>query len=124
MTRVDGWLVIEGVRFHCVIGVSDRERQSPREIVADLRVRVDFGRAATSDSIQDAVDYRALTQRLIAAGERSRFHLLETLATHLVRVILDEFADVLEVRVELEKPGALRIARSVRAVASAQRTLA
>jgi len=124
MTDPDGWLVIEGVRFHCIIGVSARERQSPREIVADLHVKVDFERVAASDSIEDAVDYRGLTQRLVAAGEASRFHLLETLATHLARVILDEFAGVREVRVALEKPGALRIARAVRAVASARRALA
>jgi dihydroneopterin aldolase len=121
MTDPDGWLVIEGVRFHCIIGVSARERQSPREIVADLHVKVDFERVAASDSIEDAVDYRGLAQRLVAAGEASRFHLLETLATHLARVILDEFAGVREVRVALEKPGALRIARAVRAVASARR---
>jgi dihydroneopterin aldolase len=121
MTDPDGWLVIEGVRFHCIIGVSYRERQSPREIVADLHVKVDFERVAASDSIEDAVDYRGLAQRLVAAGEASRFHLLETLATHLARVILDEFAGVREVRVALEKPGALRIARAVRAVASARR---
>jgi len=34
-----------------------------------------------------------LTRRLIAAGETSRFQLVETLATHLVRVLLDESVD-------------------------------
>jgi len=124
MTDPEGWLAIEGVRFRCIIGVSDRERQSPREIVADLHVKVDFEGPAASDSIEDAVDYRALAQRLVAAGEASQFRLLETLAAHLVRVILDEFAGVREIRVALEKPGALRIARAVRAVASARRALA
>ena len=116
-----GWLRIEGVRFQCVIGVTDRERENPREIVADLHVRVDFEKAAASDSIRDTVDYRALTRRLVAAGESSRFHLVEALATHLVRVILDEFPSVEEARVEVEKPGALSAARSVRAVVAAQR---
>ena len=116
-----GWLRIEGVRFQCVIGVTDRERENPREIVADLHVRVDFEKAAASDSIRDAVDYRALTRRLIAVGESSRFHLVEALATHLVRVILEEFPSVQEARVEVEKPGALTAARSVRAVVAVQR---
>ena len=124
MTPSDGWLAIEGLRFHCIIGVGERERQRPREIVADLHVRVDFGRAAASDSIHDAVDYRALTQRLVAAGESTRFRLVEALASHLVRVILDEFPGVHEARVEVEKPGALRNARSVRAIASARRAIA
>src|SRR6266542_1409981 len=88
-----GWLAIEGIRFRCIIGVNERERQSPQEIVADLYVKVDFEKAAASDSIQDTVDYRVLTRRLIAAGETSRFQLVETLATHLVRVLLDESVD-------------------------------
>ena len=116
-----GWLAIEGIRFRCIIGVNERERQSPQEIVADLYVKVDFEKAAASDSIQDTVDYRALTRRLIAAGESSRFQLVETLATHLVRVVLDDFASVQEARVQVEKPGALSAARSVRAVAASQR---
>jgi len=116
-----GWLAIEGIRFRCIIGVNERERQSPQEIVADLYVKVDFEKAAASDSIQDTVDYRALTRRLIAAGESSRFELVETLATHLVRVVLDDFPSVQEARVQVEKPGALSAARSVRAVAASRR---
>jgi dihydroneopterin aldolase len=116
-----GWLAIEGIRFRCVIGVTDPERESPQEIVAQLHVKVDFEKAAASDSIRDTVDYRALTRRLIGAGESSRYHLVETLATHLVRVILDEFPSVQEARVEVEKPGALSSARSVRAVTASRR---
>jgi dihydroneopterin aldolase len=116
-----GWLAIDGVRFRCIIGVTDRERESPREIVARLCVKVDFEKAAASDSIEDTVDYQALIGRLIEAGEASGFRLVETLATHLVRLILEEFAGVQEARLEVEKPGALGTARSVRAVAAAQR---
>jgi dihydroneopterin aldolase len=118
-----GWLAIDGIHFRCIIGVTERERQSPQEIVADLHVKVDFEKAAASDSIRDTVDYRALTRRLIAAGESSRFQLIETLATHLARLILDDFPGVEAVRVQVEKPGALSAARSVRAVAAAQRAL-
>ena len=119
-----GWLAIEGVRFRCIIGVTDRERVSPQEIVVQFHVRVDFEKAVASDSIRDTVDYRALTRRVVAAGETSRFHLVETLAAHLVRVILDEFPGVQEARVEVEKPGALSAARSVRASTAAVRGLA
>jgi dihydroneopterin aldolase len=121
MTLSAGWLAIDGIRFRCVIGATHREREILQEIVAALHVQVDFARAAASDSIGDAVDYRALTRRLIAAGESSRFHLVETLAAHLVRVILDDFPGVQEVRVEVEKPGALSTARSVRAMVAATR---
>ena len=122
--RPTGWLVIEGVRLRCIIGVGERERQTPQEIIVNYHVKVDFEKAAASDSIQDTADYRALTRRLIEAGERSSFRLVESLATHLCRMILADFASVEEVRVEVEKPGALSAARSVRAVATLGRELA
>jgi len=121
MTLPAGWLTIDGIRFRCVIGVTDREREILQEIIVNLHVEVDFAKAAASDSIADTVDYRALTRRLISAGESSRFHLVETLAAHLVRVILDDFPGVQQVRVEVEKPGALSAVRSVRAELAAAR---
>jgi len=119
--HASGWLSIEGLRVRCIIGVTERERTSAQELVVDLGVKVDFEKAAVSDSIQDTVDYRALTRRVIEAGERSSFQLVEALAMHLGRVVLDEFERVEEVRVEIEKPHALGPARTVRAVASLAR---
>lgn len=119
-----GWLCIEGVRVRCIIGVTERERRAVQELVLNLNVKVDFDKAAASDSIQDTIDYRTLTRRLIAAGEGSSFQLVETLATHLCRVILAEFPRVQEIRLEVEKPHALHAAKSVRAVVVAQRGLA
>ncbi len=112
---------MDGIRFRCIIGVTERERESAQELVANLSVKIDFEKAAATDSIRDTVDYRAVTRRLIAAGEASSLHLIETLATHLCQVILADFASVQEVRVEIEKPHALSAARSVRAVAASQR---
>ena len=115
-----GWLSIEGLRIRCVIGVTERERASPQDLVVDVGVKVDFEKAA-ADSIRDTADYRALTRRVIEAGERSSFQLIESLALHLGRVVLDEFASVEEVRLEVEKPHALTVARSVRAVVALTR---
>ncbi len=60
---------MDGIRFRCIIGVTQRERESAQELVANLHVKIDFEKAAASDSIRDTVDYRALTRRLIAAAE-------------------------------------------------------
>jgi len=119
--HASGWLSIEGLRVRCVIGVTERERASAQELVVDLGVKVDFEKVASSDSIHETVDYRVLTRRVVEAGEGSSFQLVETLAMHLGRVVLDEFARVEEVRVEVEKPHALNAARTVRAVVSLAR---
>jgi len=120
--RSSSWLRLDGIEFKCVIGVTERERQSAQPLRVSLRVKVDFARAAAADSIHSTVDYRLLSRRVIDTGERSHFQLIETLASHLARMILDEFPAVEAVRLELEKPHALSSARSVRAVIVASRS--
>jgi dihydroneopterin aldolase len=114
-------LCLDGIGFKCVIGVTERERRRKQTIVVNLSLKLDFGRVGVSDSIHDTVDYRAVARRVIRAGEQSRFRLVEALATHLSRTILDEFPSVQAVRVEVEKPRALKTARRVRAVVVAER---
>lgn len=121
MTASEGWLSIEGIAFRCVIGVTERERQAPQEILVNLQVRLDFAKAAASDSIHDTVDYRGLARSVIEAGQRSSFQLLESLTSHLARVILRDFPGVEAVRLEAEKPHALSAARSVRAIVTSYR---
>jgi dihydroneopterin aldolase len=115
------WLRLEGIRFECVIGVTDPERRVLQEVVVDLEVRTDFGKAAASDSLRDAVDYRRLAQCIVDTGRASTFQLIETLASHLARTIFDRFPGVLALRLELEKPHALKAARAVKAVIVARR---
>ena len=114
-------LRIEGLAFKCIIGVTGRERRMKQDILVTVEVGLDLSRVGLSDSIQDTVDYRGISRRVIAAGEASSFQLIETLAAHLGRTILQEFPRVQEARVEVEKPGALSSARSVRAIVVVRR---
>lgn len=114
-------LRIEGLAFKCVIGVTERERRMKQDILVTVEVGLDLSRVGLSDSIQDTVDYREISRRVIAAGEASSFQLIETLAAHLGRTILEDFPRVEAVRVEVEKPGALSAAKAVRAIVVARR---
>jgi dihydroneopterin aldolase len=115
------WLSLHGIRFECVIGVTDPERGAPQEIVVNLDVQTDFRKAAISDSIDDTVDYRRLAQCIVEAGRSSSFHLIESLSTHLARMVFNQFPGVRALRLELEKPRALKAARDVKAVIVARR---
>lgn len=115
------WLSIEGLRFECVIGVTDRERQAPQEIVVNVKVKIDFSKAAASDTICDTVDYRRIAEAVVAAGRHSQFQLIEALSDHLCRTVFETFPSVQAVRLELEKLRALSAARSIKAIVSARR---
>ena len=95
-----------------VIGIYDWEREIRQSVVLDLEMSTDVKRAADSDVIEDALNYKAVTKRLIQFVQESKFQLVETLAERCAEIILNEF-DVRWVRVTLNKRGALSAARDV-----------
>jgi dihydroneopterin aldolase len=117
-----GWLSIEGIEVACTIGVTERERATEQRVVINLKLKVDFGKVAMSDAIQDSVDYRLVSQWVVAECAKSSFQLIETLAAHLCRTILAQFTEVDRVACEVWKPGALSSARSVGAIIVSSRT--
>jgi len=117
-----GWLHVEGIEVECTIGVTERERAAKQRVLINMKLRVDFGKVAVSDAIQDTVDYRRVTARVVAEVEKSSLQLIETLAAHLGQTILAEYAEVETVAVEVWKPGALRAARTVGAVIVSSRS--
>ena len=72
----------------------------------------DVNKAAASDKIEDALDYKAVAKRLISFIGNSEFELVETLAERTAEIILTEF-DVPWLRLSLNKIGAIRGARDV-----------
>ena len=68
--------------------------------------------AGASDDIDDAVNYRTITKRVIRLVEESQFCLVEKLAAEIAAICLQD-PRVESASVRVEKPGALRFARSV-----------
>lgn len=121
MRDAEDELLVEGITFRAVIGVTERERRAPQPLVVNLRLLLDFGRVRTSDAIGDTVDYRAIVRRVITLGEASRFRLVEGLAGYLGERLLADFPPLVAARVEVEKPGILERARSVRVALTSSR---
>jgi dihydroneopterin aldolase len=105
-------IFLEGIRTRCVIGIYDWERRIRQKILIDLELPTDAAAAARRDSIEDALDYKAVIKKSVAFVSRSKFYLVETLADRLARFILEEF-NLPHVRLRLSKPGALRDCRNV-----------
>ncbi|MGD0574335.1 MAG: dihydroneopterin aldolase [Anaerolineales bacterium] len=103
---------IRDLQLRAIIGLSEEERRDRQEVLINLILYTDTRRAASADSIDQAVNYRTLTKRVIALVEGSHFYLVEKLASEIASVCLQS-PGVERVRVSVEKPGALRFARSV-----------
>jgi FolB domain-containing protein len=105
-------IIINDLSTRCIIGINEEERREKQDVVINLTIRADIGRACKSDKFEDTVDYRAIKKRILAAVEDSHYYLIEALAQTIADICL-EHPLAFEVRVKVEKPAALRFARSV-----------
>ncbi|HJU39869.1 dihydroneopterin aldolase [Tahibacter soli] len=103
---------IEDLRIETVIGIYDWERKIRQVVAIDLEMAFDNTKPAATDRIEDTLDYKAVSKRLIAFVEASHFELVETLAERCAAIVLDEFG-VSWLRLKLSKPGAVRGSRAV-----------
>jgi dihydroneopterin aldolase len=112
---------IRDLRIETVIGVYDWERKIRQTISLDLEMGSDNRKAARSDHIDDAIDYKAVAKRMIQFVGDSQFQLVETLAERCAEIILAEF-NVPWVRLRLSKPGAVTGSQDVGVVIERQRS--
>lgn len=105
-------IIVRDLLLRGIIGINDWEREKQQDILINLVLRVDTRRAAGSDRIEDSLNYRSLTKAVVQRVEDSSYYLVESLAAELARIAVVDFAAD-EVMVRVEKPGALRFARSV-----------
>ncbi len=103
---------IQDLRLNTIVGVYPEERGRKQEVVLQVRMEVDLKAATESDRLEDTVDYKAVKQRIIKEVEKSDFRLIERVAGRVAELCL-ETPGVHAVEVEVEKPGALRFARTV-----------
>lgn len=103
---------IRDLRVRALVGIFEWERRIRQELRLDLEMGFDIRKAAGSDDIDDALDYKAVSQRVKAFIEESSFQLVEALAESVATLVLKEFP-VSRVKITLNKTGAVRDARDV-----------
>jgi len=105
-------IFLRNLSLACTIGVNDWEREIRQPVKIDLDLSVDLRDAGRTDDLDRSVDYKRVRDRVEAVVNASRFFLIEALAEAVADACLEE-EKVQAVRVAVEKPGALRGARTV-----------
>jgi dihydroneopterin aldolase len=105
-------IFLRGLTTECIIGIWDWERRVKQKVVLDLEMGADIRRAAGSDRIDDTLDYKSVSKRLLQFIGDSEFQLVETLTERIAELVITEFS-VPWVRVRLNKQGAIRGSRDV-----------
>lgn len=103
---------IRDLRLRCIIGIYPEERHAAQDVEINITLTADLRRPGRTDAFADTVDYKDVKKRVVAFVEASEFGLIERLAQGIADLCL-ETPGVTAARVIVDKPGALRFARSV-----------
>ena len=85
-------IFLGGLEIETVIGIYDWERTIKQRIVLDIEMAFDIKKAAATDEIAHTLDYKAVSDRVVAFVETSEFYLVETLIEEIAKILLNEFS--------------------------------
>ena len=105
-------ILVRDLLVRGIVGLNEWERKKRQDILVNLEIFADIRAAGLSDRVAETVNYRTITKAVIKTVEESSYFLVEALASEIARLIVEDFG-VDRVRVRVEKPGAVRFARSV-----------
>ena len=103
---------IHDLEIRTIIGIYDWEREQKQVVSLNLDMGCDVGLCAKTDSIENALNYKAVAKRLIEFVEQSEFYLVETLAERISEIVLQEFG-VPWLKLRVGKPGAVTGSKDV-----------
>jgi len=103
---------IADLQARCIIGINDDERVNEQDVYVNITLHAELAAACKSDHIDDTVDYKTIKKRVYEMVKESNYFLVERLADEVAAICLED-ARVQRADVRIDKPGALRFARSV-----------
>ena len=80
-------IAIRGLSVETRIGVTERERSSPQDVLIDIELLVDLSAPGLSDDLSDTIDYDALVNEVAALVRSGERNLLERLADEIAALL-------------------------------------
>ena len=105
-------IYIRDLALRCIVGVYPEERREKQDIILNVTLHADLRAAGTSDCLDDTVDYKKIKHGIMTLVDEMSPVLIEHLAERVAALCLQN-PRVQCVEVVIDKPGALRFARSV-----------
>lgn len=105
-------IYIQDLALRCIIGANDWERVTKQDVVINVCLYLDLTKPGITDQIEYTVDYKAIKNQIINLVETSEYFLIEHLAEKIASICLENKI-IQAVNVRVDKPGALRFAKSV-----------
>ena len=103
---------IKNLRLRTLIGFNPEERVKKQDVVLNIEIKYSIDTEVLQDKVDEALNYKVITKKVIKHVEQGQFLLLEKLVSDVLE-ICSEHSSVRFSRVTIDKPHALRFADSV-----------
>ena len=105
---------VKDLSLRTFIGFKPHEKNHKQDVILQIEVELDTSTVEKNDDYKEEgfYDYRSMTKSIIKLVEKSHYDLLETLTSRVLEEIMSNQL-VIQARVEIEKPHALRYSRTV-----------
>jgi dihydroneopterin aldolase len=94
---------VRGLKVETVIGVFAWEKEVLQPLVFDLTMDWDITQAAETDDLAYALNYAAVSDRVIEFVQSHQYDLLERLLVQLAEALRKEFS-IPKIKIRVEKP--------------------
>jgi len=111
---------IQDLRLRTFIGINDDEKKNRQDVVINIRIHYHAEKAVSFNVIEEALNYRTITKKVIRHVEENRFLLLERMTDEVLSLVMEN-SQVMWADVRIDKPHALRFSDSVSMSLSARR---
>jgi D-erythro-7,8-dihydroneopterin triphosphate epimerase len=112
MTLNPAIIRIKNLRLRTYIGINQDEIANMQDVIVNVKIQYKADQATDTDKMDDALNYKTITKRIIQLVETNRFSLLEKLTADVLEIAA-EHPWVTYAEAEVDKPHALRFADSV-----------
>jgi len=103
---------ITNLRLRTFIGFNEEERTKQQDIIINCEIHYPADAMCLNDNVENALNYKFITKKIIQHVEEGRFLLLEKLVSDVIDICC-EHEKVAYASVTIDKPHALRFADSV-----------
>lgn len=105
-------IIIRDLLARGPIGISEKERMSPQDILVNAELYTDTRKAAESDSIDDCVNYSTMVKKIIELAAVNKRKTVEAFAQDIADKCLAN-KNVVKAVIRVEKTSAVRFVKSV-----------
>ena len=109
-------IFIQDLKCYATIGLFDWARPAKQPLVINITLGISKLKNP-KDHITDTVDYKSLSRKINDLVENSSYQLIETLGIEIAKICLED-QKVINAKVKIDKPGALKLSKNVGVIIS------